>query len=324
MRILIPLAAPADTFAENVADTLIHMGHEVRTLGPGSSRELERWRFRWGRVRARYGMSPSRERAAVKAARDFRPEVVLSTTTPFRADTLAEFGRLGAKRVLWWGDPIANSGHTGVLERGWDAVFLKEKFAATELCLAGVNAHHLHEAMNPRRHKQLAKQQNHSVVVAGAFYPFRQAITLRLMENNIEVNLYGQTPPRWADARIRSAHSGRYLVAENKSRVFGEALGCLNTFPLYEPNSLNCRAFEVAGAGGLQFIHDRPAIADCFEPGKELLAFSSFEQLLEHIERARREPEAMQRMRDAAAQRALREHTYEHRLAKLLSIVGQS
>ena len=101
--------------------------------------------------------------------------------------------------------------------------------------------------------------------------------------------------------------------------MFGEALGCLNTFSLAEGNSLNCRAFEIAGAGGLQLIEYRPAIEECFEPGKELLTFSTFEELMAHIEWARKDPNAMRDIRKAGARHALAAHTYKHRLEIILN-----
>jgi spore maturation protein CgeB len=119
-------------------------------------------------------------------------------------------------------------------------------------------------------------------------------------------------------------HTTKYIVREGKSRVFGEALACLNTFQLSEGNSLNCRAFEIAGAGGLQLIEFRPAIQACFEPGKEVLTFSTFEELLAHIERARRDPAAAKSIREAGARRALGEHTYRHRLERMFKLLDES
>jgi spore maturation protein CgeB len=205
-----------------------------------------------------------------------------------------------------------------MLDPGWDVVYIKDAAAVAKLKLVGRNAHLLHEAMNPLWHKPVASQANDTIAVAGNSYAFRQAICLRLMENGINVALYGGHPPVWSDPIYRKAHTGKYIVREEKSRVFGEALACLNTFQLAEGNSLNCRAFEIAGAGGLQLIEYRPAIEQCFEPGKELLAFSTFEELMGHIERARKEPKAMQTIREAGARRALAEHTYEHRLKTIL------
>jgi spore maturation protein CgeB len=138
------------------------------------------------------------------------------------------------------------------------------------------------------------------------------------MGDGVAFELYGARPPRWAHPEIKRLHTGKYVTGEEKSRVFGEGVACLNTFSLAEGNSLNCRAFEVAGAGGLQIIEYRPAIEECFEPGKELLTFQTYEELLEHIERARSHPQEMRPIREAGARRALAEHTYRHRLQVIL------
>src|SRR5262249_46305757 len=131
--------------------------------------------------------------------------------------------------------------------------------------------------------------------------------------------LFGPKPPIWAASPIKEQWTGRYVVREGKSRVFGESLACLNTFSLAEGNSLNCRAFEIAGAGGLQLLEERPIVAECFEPGNEVLTFSTFEELLDHIERCKRSPAEMETIRAAAARRALGQHTYRHRLERIFS-----
>jgi len=93
---------------------------------------------------------------------------------------------------------------------------------------------------------------------------------------------------------------------------------CLNTFDLAEGDSLNCRAFEIAGAGGLQFIEHRQAVEECFEPGRELIVFKTYEELLDNINRARKWPAEMAHVREAGARRALAQHTYRHRLNVIL------
>src|SRR5262249_27721439 len=123
--------------------------------------------------------------------------------------------------------------------------------------------------------------------------------------------------PIWAEPRIKKQWTGRYLMREEKSQVFGQALACLNTFALAEGNSLNCRAFEIAGAGGLQLVEARPIVVECFEPGKEVLTFTTFEELLANLERCRKDPVETRSIRMAAAKRALSEHTYRHRLERI-------
>jgi len=325
MRIFIPAPCFEDSFADNVQVTLCQMGHEVRTLGAVSHRaywSFPRYAFRVALSRFYRERPEPLERKIVKLAREFKPDLVLGLTAHLHPETLEALGKLCPGRcVLWWGDPPANSQRWGILDPGWDAIFLKDKAAVQKLRLVGRNASLLHEAMNPIWHKPVSSQRHERVAVAGNYYAFRQALVLRLMGDGVKFNLYGPRPPHWAHEDIKAMYLGRYVMREEKSQVFGESLACLNTFPLAEGDSLNCRAFEIAGAGGLQFIEYRSAIEDCFEPGKEVLIFSVYEELIDHIARARKSPQEMAVIRQAGARRALSEHTYRHRLRHILDAV---
>ena len=173
--------------------------------------------------------------------------------------------------------------------------------------------------MNPAWHKPVAEQTNENVVVAGNFYGYRQFLVRELLQRGVKLAFYGGRLPRWVYPEIRRMHAGRYIVREEKSRVFGEAMACLNSTQIIEGNSLNCRAFEVAGAGGLQLMEYKPIISECFEPGKEILMFDSLDELMGHIERARRFPGETKKIREAAARRAHAEHTYKHRLERIFA-----
>lgn len=73
------------------------------------------------------------------------------------------------------------------------------------------------------------------------------------------------------------------------------------------------------GACGLQIMEYRPAMEDCFEPGKEIITYSSFEELLDKIEYYRSNPELAMAVRNAGYQRALRDHTYQVRLKRIIN-----
>jgi spore maturation protein CgeB len=327
VKVLVPFAPVADSFTENVVVTLRAMGHNVVTSASAPRWDVEPFWKRAARVLAERtaGARPTgEERRILKLAKAFKPDMVLALTMGLNREILHELGKIcPGRRVLWWGDPPANNQRWGMLDAGWDLIYVKDASAVTKLRLAGRNAYLLHEAMNPMWHKVVASQANDTIAVAGNSYAFRQAVCVRLMECKVPVALYGPEPPVWSDPAYRKAHIGKYIVREEKSRVFGEALACLNTFSLAEANSLNCRAFEIAGAGGLQLIENRPVIEQCFEPGKELLTFSIFDELMAHIQRARKEPAAMNAIREAGARRALAEHTYQHRLGIILNAVVQ-
>jgi spore maturation protein CgeB len=322
MRILLPAACFEDSFVDNVRSALVQMGHEVRTLGEVSHAaywSLPRYAWRVGMGMIRGDRPTVLERRILRVARDYRPDAVLATTGDWHPETLQALRVLCPGRlIIWWGDAPANNRQWGFLDSSWDAVFIKDKAAVPKIRLAGRNAFYLPEAMNPVWHRPVTSQQNTEIAVAGNYYAFRQAILVRLSEDGIALGLYGSRPPRWSHPTILRTHTGAYITRLEKSRVFGAALGCLNTFQLAEGNSLNCRAFEIAGAGGLQLIEHRPVIEECFELGKEILAFSTYDELLEHIDRARKCPKEMVAIREAAARRALSEHTYAHRLRIIL------
>ena len=176
--------------------------------------------------------------------------------------------------------------------------------------------------MNPDWHRPVANRANDCVVVAGNYYGYRQFLLRELLRRSVPLALHGARIPRWGLAELRAVHSGRYLAREEKSKVFGEGLACLNSTSFAEGDSLNCRAFEIAGAGGLQMIEYKSIIDSCFEPGKELLVFASMNELLGHIELARNHPQEAQAIRDAGMRRTHAHHTYRQRLDRILELVA--
>ena len=328
MRILIPAHRIPDNFADNVAHTLGKMGHEVHTL-PARQVLDARTRVQGARDallrRLVRGYVTGPERHALAFAREIRPDMVLALTQQLAPQTLGELKAIGVRhRVVWWADAPANMQQMGVLDDGWDVIFFKDYDCVRKLQRLGLNAHLLHEAHNPDWHRPVATVANDKVVVAGNFYGSRQFIVRRLLDRGVPLDLYGPPLPRWVDSEIAKVHRGRYVIREEKSRVFGEGLACLNSMHIVEGNALNCRAFEIAGAAGLQLIEQRPMIETCFEPGKEVLTFDSLAELMDHLERARRFPEETRKVREAGHRRALAEHTYQHRLEYIIRTVNQS
>ncbi len=84
-------------------------------------------------------------------------------------------------------------------------------------------------------------------------------------------------------------------------------------------NLLNPRAFEIAGAGGFQLAESLLPIEKFFEPGAEIVTFSSVEEARELIARYSADATARAAVASRAQARALAEHTYERRLSAALA-----
>jgi spore maturation protein CgeB len=329
MKILIPSANNVDSFTCNVAFTLRAMGHEVRTGPERSWSWANRW---WHRARLLqrniqwrvFGGSGQVDDAGyLRMARSFRPDMVLALTNALSDEMLESLRRLGVKhRVAWWGDAPGNMVRRGLFSEGWDVVYLKDPEAVKSFRRVGIEAELMHEAMNPEWHRPVGAQRNDDIVVVGNAYFYRQMLVARLLRDGRSIGFYGSEPPSWSKPEILRAHSGRYVAGLDKSRVFHQGLCALNSMSLVERNALNCRAFEIAGAAGLQLIEQRPLIEACFEPGREVLVFDSYGQLADHIDRAKRAPQEVEAIRQAGHRRALAHHTYRHRLEAMLARFG--
>lgn len=326
MKVIISNFPIPDSFVDNVTHTLWTMGHEIITPKAivGTSRYTAINLVQELSARAFPRRWTASERWAISAAKAAGgADILIWLTKSLRQEVLEEVRRLGVKRcVAWWGDTPANMRGLGLLVSGWDKIFIKDAAAVAKFQAVGLPAELLHEACNPAWHKRMFARIGDEVAVAGSYYGYRQYLVGRLLEFGEPMALYGPKPPRWASSAIKSAHRDRYIVKEDKSRVFGEALACLNSTALSEGNSLNCRAFEIAGACGLQLVEEKPAVIKCFEPGKEVLTYRSVDEICDHLARARREPDWALRIREAGHRRAVAHHTYEERLRYILASVG--
>jgi spore maturation protein CgeB len=88
-----------------------------------------------------------------------------------------------------------------------------------------------------------------------------------------------------------------------------------------DQDGFTMRTFEASGVGALQLI-DRSDVARHYEPGVEILPFSSVAEIVDLVGRAHRDPYWAARVRAAARDRTLAEHTFAHRARDLEEMWG--
>lgn len=327
MKFIIPNYPLPDSFVENVVFTLRKMGHEVLTAEPPVRFVNHRIEHLVGELYSK--MAPNtltpQEKWLLKIYKDFKPDVVLALTQSIREEILHTLQQAGARTVAWWGDTPANMRKQGLLCEGWDLIFIKDKYAVFKMKTLGLNAHFLPEAMNPAWHKWSFREEeiNNSILFAGSIYDYRHYLISRLLASGFkDITLFGHRPPKWANEDVKATYTGRYISKEEKSAEFGKSLACINSTAMSEGNSINCRAFEIAGAGGLQIMEYRPAIEDCFDPGVDIVTYSTFGELTESLNRFSKDRAAAMAIRIAAHKRAQQEHTYERRLLHIIEALN--
>ena len=267
------------------------------------------------------------EQRLVKQAEGFQPDLILvlqgNHLSPKTVTLLRR--RLKCPIVCWCQDHVGTLGRQYMLGAGYDAVFLKDRYMQELFSntVKGTQFVYLPEACNPRVHRPLEltledrRRYGCDVMIYGSLYYYRQTILSRLDQFDLKM---WSTAPAWLVNRLEKSSAGSAIVLDDKVRAVRAARIALNPLHYGEINSLNCRAFELAGCGAFQLITSKPVLSEHFTPGVELDAFRSVDELIEKIHHYLRHPEQAVEMARMGQIRAHREHTYEIRLRDLFRV----
>lgn len=329
-----------DSFASNIADGFDDLGIRARVLDPFA-------RFAGhGTIRAygRYGTvmrqvvdtwEPARaklvDRPIAKALEELDPRLVLSTYGYFTPAQVESWRRRTPRAdwALWYPDAFVNLGPHRTLLAPYDQFFFKDPYIVDLFTKrAGLPAHYLAEACNPRHHRPgvpsaEAEQPTCDVVLVGNLYAYR-LLTLEGLSPELDVRIYGNLrsplPPRFA--RLTCAHVGEVVFGVAKAKVFQQARIVLNTMHYGEVSGVNTRLFEATGSGGFVLTHANDALLRYFEPGREVAVFDTPAELNAAVAQYLADPEARVRIASAGSARTLRDHTYPVRLVELVRACG--
>jgi spore maturation protein CgeB len=267
------------------------------------------------------------ERRLLNRAERFSPDLVLvlmgNHLSPKTVARLRQ--RVKAPIVCWCQDHLGTMGRQYLLGAEYDAVFLKDRYMHElfSSMVKGTPFFYLPEACNPRVHRTLELTSEDrvrygcDVMIFGSLYYYRQAILQRLDE--FDLKRWGNVPA-WMVNRLKKSNVGPDVVLDNKAKAVRAARIALNPLHYAEVNSLNCRAFELAGCGAFQLVTHKPVLSEHFTPGVELDSFHSVDDLIDKIRHYLRHPEQAAEMARMGQIRAHREHTYEVRLREIFRV----
>ena len=340
MKILIVGSGELDCAAANCGIALRAMGHEVRHFDPEHHPRIlaplrRSWQARFvvnSALTALFGQSVALFAAELaRAARGWQPHLVLVIPiTIVPASVVSSIRReCRAKIAGWFQDAFLNFGRHEFLLAEYDGLFFKDRYIVERLRdWGGVeNVHYLPEACEPSRHRPLplaaadVESYGCDIVFYGNLYPYRVKLMDGLLDLDCDIRLYGSRPAAWLQHRLLSRWQGHEVYFDEKVKSVLAAKVVVNTSHFGEVRSINARTFEVAGIGGFQ-VADAPAMAEFFEPGREIAVFRGPKELRRVVEHYLRRPDELHEMAERAREQAHREHTYAHRLAVLLRTVG--
>ena len=314
-----------DLLADNILHTLPELGFTPVPLGPIGPSFTSTTLQRASQVFRGVGAEAEQfaQRALLRRAKDSGCDVIINVQAAAMPSTIAALQKAGSKVCLWYPDAISNIGRLSMVHSEYDALFLKDPLFADRLArVYGLPAHYVPEACNPTWHRPIgiAGSDQH-IAVVGNIYPTRARLLRSLHDSGVPLRLYGSGFPRWFDpGPLKAAHAGHPVFREAKSAVFRQARGVLNNLHPAEMQSVNCRLFEAAAAGGAVLCEQREGLEDLFTQD-EVLTFCSYEELLDRCEMLLADGTVGRRYGDAASKRAHGDHNYAVRLRRILEIM---
>ncbi|HSB54181.1 MAG TPA: glycosyltransferase [Gemmatimonadales bacterium] len=210
----------------------------------------------------------------------------------------------------------------------YDHIFIGSSGGLTRLQRYGIlHGHYLALGCDPSVHKPLRARGvfRANVVFAGAASSRRERLLTELVEFGLA--LWG---PGWRRTGLKDYCRGELPSHEDFVRAYAGATVAVNVHRTGpddrngDPTGVNRRTFELAAIGVAQVVDARADLPQHFEDGSEVLLYNTPEELKGQVKRAVQDDKYRERLAGNARQRAIRHHTYMHRMAELLGVVTGS
>jgi spore maturation protein CgeB len=275
-----------------------------RRLGAGSLRRLAR----------------EETAGAVAAVEQSRPDavVVVKGDTLEQAfwDSIAEL-----PRVTWLYDEVRRTRWTTERLEGIGPIATYSALDDVDFEAAALDSRHLPLAYDHRLVPRPSTRHTPVVTFIGARYPTRERVLTVLHDHGVPVRTYGRDWSSHPFDRLRTwrlgtpdVPAGRDLDRAAAYDVMASSAATLNLHG--DQDGFTMRTFEAAGVGGVEVI-DRTDLGGLYEPGTEVLTWTTPDELTELCQRAVADAAWSDSIRAAARTRTLAEHTFDHRVAVL-------
>ena len=257
---------------------------------------------------------------AVAAVEQSRPEAVVV----IKGDTLEQpfWDALGGiPRITWLYDEVRRTlwtlGRLGTI--GPVATYSGHDAAAFRS--AGLDARYLPLAYDHHLLPSPTRYRTPCVTFVGARYPARQDALMHLHAHGIPVRVYGRDWSGHPVDRLRTWRIGAPALPStrdvSRSEAYAVMASSAATLNLHgDQDGFTMRTFEAAGVGAVELI-DRADVGGLYEPGSEVLTWTTFDELVALCRRALADHAWGDSVRVAARARTLAEHTFDHRVAVL-------
>ncbi|WP_067177509.1 glycosyltransferase [Sulfurospirillum sp. UCH001] len=310
----------------HVSDAFQYLGHTVKSFQinsrPFAIQTLRGLIKPFNKKKAQQLSDVMHAKRIVKELNSFKPDLIFITSAFFVSCEYYMHLKEVISRPLiyaWDGDGgvdcAVNSHYVDFI----DIMFESEYYYTIQNKLSFKNIIHLPFAANPNVHTQLNLKRKNAIYFCGAWSLERDAVITSI---NYPLTLKG-----WNWKRL-SKKQNFYSIEEgtvNMTRQvkdYNSHIAVLNKHQAVNHiDALNMRTFEVPACGALLINDFRKELPYMYDIDKEICVYRNIEELSEIIGRLETSPKDFEQIIISGFKRTLNEHTYLHRMQKVLTYV---
>jgi spore maturation protein CgeB len=194
----------------------------------------------------------------------------------------------------------------------------------------GLDAEYLPLAFDPRvlDHIDTGGDRPHAVAFVGGIH--RASVhkggtaLLERLADELGMEVWGYVDDRLAPGSPLLRHHHGEAWGLDMYRVLARTKVAINRHgDIAEGHANNMRLFEATGTGALLATEAADNLPDLFEPGREVLAYTDVEDLIEQVRHHLAHEDERRATAAAGQQRTLRDHNYRNRIASLAGMLGR-
>jgi spore maturation protein CgeB len=274
------------------------------------------------------------ERIAARADH-VRPDMILALAqAPMSPAVIGRLKNLDIPIIYWFVENHRATPYWKTLAPHYDYFFAMQKGEfLDDLARAGAPySAYLPQAADPAVHHPArlteaeTEKYGSELSFMGAGYPNRRKFFAGLLD--LPLAVWGTEWELNTPLGQRVKNSNRRMAPEEYVKIFLASGINLNlhsslSHPGIDPmkDFVNPRTFEIAACGAFQLADYRSELPEMFKIGEEIELFHTIEELRDKIAYYLPRPEEREKIAKAGMRRVLKEHTFVHRLAVMMSAV---
>jgi len=226
--------------------------------------------------------------------------------------------RFGGRWVNWFPDDPHQLELSRRLAPAYDCFFTHDSSSLARHRSTGARAHYLAFGCDPEYLRPLTLSLEARWTAPLVFVGSRDDVREPVLRELADAGLVAWGPgwprgPLYGDDFVRALAGAK--VGVNVHQQFGE-----RGDPARYGTGANMRVFELAAVGTPQLSDAKADIARHFTPDREIVLYRSVVELVDRARALLADDALRRRLAAAARERAVREHTWRHRLEELLTI----